>query len=214
MTKKNEKIAGGEVLSPQEEAFCRYYADPESESFGNAAASTKRAGYAEAYSRTSAWKLLRRYKVKMRIQQIYSESVWTPEKVMTQIAANRRKADEKGDLSTVARCDELLAKRLGLLTERLIRTEELPDRKIELDAAQRRMAGEMALLWSQQVCGLLPAGSGFTVQNTQSQPTAEPAEEDQAQKEDEDTGQQPVTEQFAGYEIDDGAPAEDERAVA
>ena len=141
-----QRETDGGLCTPQEEAFCRAYADPESETYNNGTQSAVKAGYAAAGAHTAAWKALRRPRVQHRLREIYGEQEWSPERVMTNIAANRAKADQKGDLATVARCDELMAKRLGLLSDRVITSRETPERQRVLDEAKRKMAERLAIL--------------------------------------------------------------------
>jgi len=134
------------ICSPIEELFCRAYADPESETYSQATESAKKAGFSASGARTSAWRALQRPHVKARLRELYEATEFSAGRVMSNIAADRLRAIQKGDIATAVRCDELLGKKLGLFSDRLIQTFEDPGRQHELDESERREATMLATL--------------------------------------------------------------------
>ena len=65
---------------------------------------------------------------------------------MSNFVSDRLRAIQKGDFATAVRCDELMGKRLGLFSDRLISVFEEPARRAELDASEQREASLLATL--------------------------------------------------------------------
>ena len=128
------------ICSPVEELFCRAYADPQSETYGQASESAKKAGFSAKGARTAAWRALKRPCVKARLKEIYAESDFSADRVMSNLVADRLKALAKGDIGAAIRADELMGKKLGLFSDRLIQTFEDAGRQHELDEAEKRQA--------------------------------------------------------------------------
>lgn len=70
----------------------------------------------------------------MHSNQHYSEEKWYAD-----VLSHRDKAEKKGDLSTVARLDEILAKRIGIV-------QEAPPRQKVLDEVERKEAHILAAM--------------------------------------------------------------------
>ena len=134
------------ICSPIEELFCRAYADPQSETYSQASESAKKAGFSAKGARTAAWRALKRPCVKARLKEIYAESDFSEDRVMSNFVSDRLRAIQKGDFATAVRCDELMGKRLGLFSDRLISVFEEPARRAELDASEQREAALLATL--------------------------------------------------------------------
>jgi hypothetical protein len=134
------------VLSAKEEAFCRYYGDPESETYSNGTASAKKAGFGQPHS--AQWKLRRRLRVIARLKEFQDAACADLGKVMSDIEHTRRKALEKGDLAVAARCSELQGKRLGLFWERstMSFSEEESTRRREYSEAEKIEAAKLSRL--------------------------------------------------------------------
>jgi hypothetical protein len=103
-------------LSAQETLFCSAYADPESETFGNASKSAELAKYSQPHN--SGWKLKQREVIKNRLNQIYERNKAGVGKVMADLENERLLAIKKGDLSSAIRASELQGKRLGAFSDK------------------------------------------------------------------------------------------------
>jgi len=134
------------ICSPIEELFCRAYADPQSETYSQASESAKKAGFSARGARTAAWRALKRSCVKARLKEIYAASDFSADRVMSNLESDRLKALEKGDIGAAIRADELMGKRLGMFSDRLISVFEEPARRVELDASEQREAALLATL--------------------------------------------------------------------
>lgn len=133
-----------DLLSAKEEMFCRAYAAPESDTYGKAGKSAVFAGYPEKTASNMASKLRRKSNIDERIREIYKENETGVGEVMSNLRYDRQLAEGKGDIATMARCDELMGKRYGLFTERIGLDVEDVGRK--LDEAEAAEAAEIAKL--------------------------------------------------------------------
>lgn len=107
----DDENAGGAGLTPQELRFCEAYANPESESFGNASKSAAAAKYARPSN--AGWKLRRRGRIRTKLAEYHEGVSVALGQVMTNLEHLRRLAVEKGDLQAAVRAVELQGKRLG-----------------------------------------------------------------------------------------------------
>jgi len=128
LANKNE-IKEKLTLTPKEDTFAVLYTAIGEETFCHGTLSAERAGYSKASARTAAWKLLRMPKIKERIAEIHTENM-SQSRINTasqlaKLEHLRRKAEEKGDLSTAVRCVELTGKYLQMFSDKhIIITEE------------------------------------------------------------------------------------------
>jgi len=149
-----------ENLNPREVAFAEYYGLVGSETYSNASASAKKAGYADPTGRTAGWKLLKREAVRQKIQQVHAEQMsrlyLTCDKVLGDLEHTRLAAFAKGDLAVAVRCSELEGKFLAMFTDRqqLVGPEQQP----ELD--ERERAECLALAAIRLGCLSLPGDVG------------------------------------------------------
>jgi len=154
------------VLNEREALFCAHYADPQSSTYGLASESAARAGFSRQGARTAGWRLLRRPSVTARLRKIYSRSIYSPDRVMSNLEADRVAALRAGDIPSAIRVDEILARRLGLLSDRLLLLAEAPTRGAELSEAQRveaRRLASIALDPSRRGPQALPAAHQGTI---------------------------------------------------
>ena len=175
MTTENRKET--RALTPKEELFCVAYADPESETYADGTASAKKAGFAETSAHTAAWRALRRPRVKARLKELYAESDFSPGRVMSNLVADRLKALAKNDIATAVRCDELMGKRLGLFSDRLISCTETPERQRELDDAEKAEARLIAEARLRLPCPAYPGQESVPNDSEAQTPITEPVEQ-------------------------------------
>ena len=145
MAKK--EVFEAKALSPLEEKFCKAFGDPESETYGQGTKSAVAAGYAAGTARNASWKALRRPRIKVRLKEIYSESDFSAGKVMSNLASDRLKALEKGDISSAVRCDELLGKRLKLWVDSYYQEIEKTDEEAERREVQEEGFYQLYAAW-------------------------------------------------------------------
>jgi phage terminase small subunit len=150
---KEEKTASG--LTAMQEAFCIAYGLPGSEQYSNATAAAKEAGYSEASASNSGWKNLQSPEIRARISEIQREAMHgayvNANKVLSDLENLRKRAENKGDLSTAVRCIELIGKSMALFSDGI----NIQDRgeQTKLDESQQREAIRLANL-------LLKSGGG------------------------------------------------------
>ena len=111
-------MAAWEALTDREAAFVKAYADPGSDTFGQATASAKVAGYADP--RNSGWRVRRRPRVREACKMYVQAAQVSRDMAMLGIERIRRMAEAGGDYSTALRAYELQAKACGAFTERLM----------------------------------------------------------------------------------------------
>ena len=150
MSTKNEDEVLDEsaALTGKEELFCQAFGNPESETYGMKLKSAAKAGYAEPGAHTAAWKLLRRPRIKARLQEIYVSGDFSVGKVMSNLANDRIRALAKDDIATACRCDELMGKRLRLFVDSFQDVGGvLTDEEKQVDAERKAMAEEAGRLY-------------------------------------------------------------------
>jgi len=136
-TDGDEKLIPGLLLSPREEAFCRFFGDPESLHYGRPTKAAVAAGYPEKSAWNTAWKLRRRPKIQARLAEFQAAATAAAGKVLSDLEHERLLALEKGDVASAIRASELAGKHLGLFFERNVLTVAVPreyDARAALDA--------------------------------------------------------------------------------
>ena len=128
----------GLPLSPQEEAFCRFFADPESLHYGRPTKAVVAAGYAEKSAWNTAWKLRRRPRIIARLAQFQAAATAAASKVLSDLENTRLQALAAGDWATSARCSQLQGQALGLFYERNILSVDVPGEYDERAALEAR----------------------------------------------------------------------------
>ncbi len=98
-------------LTPKEALFCEAFGNPESATFGNGTKSARVAKYVSP--RNAAWKLRKRPRVQARLAEMHKLALVDIGQVMSGIEHCRLAAAKKADWAVVAKCLELMGKRLG-----------------------------------------------------------------------------------------------------
>jgi hypothetical protein len=130
-------IPGPLPLTPKEEAFCRFYGDPESQFYSRPTAAAKAAGYAEKSAWNTSWKLRRRPQIIARLAEFQKAATAAASKVLSDLENTRLQALAAGDWATSARCSQLQGQALGLFYERnILSVDNTPvyDERAALDA--------------------------------------------------------------------------------
>ena len=143
MTDKNENDS---PLSPKEKFFCEAFANPESDSFGNASRSALAAGYSQPHN--AGWKLRRRPRIRAKLEEFHEAITATLGHAMTALEHTRLAALAKDppDCATACRCAELMAKRCGGFLERVILLPGDGERLREYTLAEQAEARRIAAL--------------------------------------------------------------------
>jgi len=130
-------------------AFVELYSDPTGECWSNALKSARTAGYAEAGLRAAASKLMANQEIRKAINELVKEhvveSLYSPDIVKMNLARVARLSEEKNDLSTAARCHELLGKTWGMFSDRMIQAVEDPERERVLTESEKEECRRIAL---------------------------------------------------------------------
>ena len=116
----------------REQLFCVAFANPESNSYGNATKSAAAAGYKHA--RNAGWRIRQRPHVIARLEVLHAVTLAGLGRVMTDLEHTRLAALAKGDLAVAARCSELAGKRLGAFVD--VHAVDLPERRAYTEAEQ------------------------------------------------------------------------------
>jgi hypothetical protein len=136
MSNEIEKI---ETLTPQQETFCVFYTNIGTETFCHGTLSAEQAEYAKASCRTTAWKLLRTPKIRERIAEIHHENMSrnliNVDSQLAKLEHLRRKAEERGDLSSAIRAVELVGKYLSMFSDKHVIVTEQPQHEIDPEKA-------------------------------------------------------------------------------
>ena len=139
-----EDLGAGLMRTPKEEAFCRAYGDPESETYSRGTASAAVAGYASPHS--AAFKLRQRPQVIERLEEFQVAARAAQGRVLSDLEHVRLLALKDGSaaaLSVAARCSELCGKHLAMFAERVMVDEE---RRREYSDAERAEAARLTRL--------------------------------------------------------------------
>ena len=161
-------------LTSLEERFCLAYATKGSDTYGVGATSAVAAGYRGKNQNQIAYQLLKKDRIRARIEEIRANPAPQPSTAIDQSALvallqkNLAAADAKGDYSTAARTIELLGKASGVLDT----ANQMPDAvRKEYDERERELMRAFAdwyTGYSQQVDADAeagpaqePAGSGM-----------------------------------------------------
>jgi len=135
LTPTADALVPGLPLSPKELKFCEAFANPESETFGNATASAGVAGFIQP--RSAGWKLRRRPRIIAKLETYHAVVRVIVGKVLSDLEFTRLAGLAKGDLAVAARCSELQGKHIGMFYERNVLTVDSPgvyDERAALDA--------------------------------------------------------------------------------
>jgi len=132
------------ALTDKEAAFVQAFMRPGTPAFGNKTEAARAAGYRSP--RDSGWKTAQRPRVREAIAAFAEAQRPTLDACMLAIEHLRLEAEAAGDLSTALRAAELLAKRAGAFTERLILGAEDPEVLREYSETEREEARALARL--------------------------------------------------------------------
>jgi hypothetical protein len=112
----DDLVSGPLPLTPKEEAFVRFFADPEqSETYGRGTASAEKALYSQPHN--AQWRLRRRPRIIARIAEFQDLTTAARGKVLSDLEHERLLALAKGDIQAAVRATELQGKALGLFVD-------------------------------------------------------------------------------------------------
>ncbi len=177
----DEIVAGPAPLSPQEERFCRFYGDPESETYGKATASAEAAQYGEPHN--AAWKLRRRPRIIERLREYEKVSAAAVGRVMTDLEHIRQRALAEGGaagLAVACRAVELMGRHVAAFADVVVVDEPAQHQYDERLAVEASRLARIALEEMGDRAMGLPAGpvvEGQVAPAALPEPKPEPAPE-------------------------------------
>jgi hypothetical protein len=135
----------GESMTAKMETYCRYYGDPNSETYGKKSASARAAGY---QGKGAGCQLQANPRVRARvlkvIKEAFDESCLSGSKVLLDLERLRGLAEAKGDVSSAIRAVELIGKYFALFSERSILCQENQDEQPHLSEFKLEEARRIA----------------------------------------------------------------------
>jgi phage terminase small subunit len=131
------------VLNPKVESFCVFYTTIGEPTFAHAGKSAIAAGYSEASARNTATDLLKKPDVQQRIRELHTANMTRNNITVDKVLADLEQ--EKGDIASAVRADEIQGKWLAMWIDRQEITEPERRQMDEHEAEEIRVLAALRL---------------------------------------------------------------------
>ena len=165
----DDDLTGAPPLTPRELAFCRFYGDPQSVSYGRATKSAVLAGYAEKSAWTTGWKLRHRPSIRAKLAEYDAAVQVAVGRVLADLENERIAAMEKGDIASAVRATELQGKHLAMFKE-----------NVEITLPMARAYTEQEAFEAKRLASMMLEGKPGELPAVEAEPLALPVNQEQA----------------------------------